>query len=37
MQLSKDHKDRRMVKPASYVNYYDKVSRRKGIVIEFVR
>lgn len=24
MQLSKD-KDRRMVKPASYVNYYDKV------------
>ncbi|KAI6222798.1 Eukaryotic translation initiation factor 3 subunit A [Aphelenchoides besseyi] len=26
MQLSKDHKDRRMVKPASYVNYYDKLA-----------
>lgn len=25
MQLSKD-KDRRMVKPSSYVNYYDKVA-----------
>jgi translation initiation factor 3 subunit A len=28
MQLSKD-KDKRMVKPASYVNYYDKVEFRR--------
>lgn len=30
MQLSKD-KDRRMVKPANYVNYYDKVSALRTI------